>query len=132
LLVVKFPGNQFTGEIVPALTELVESGAIRIIDLLFVNKDEHGAVQVREYSDLAQDVAGLYAPLVPDMEPMLNDDDAHQLASALDNNSSAGLLLFENTWAMRFADAIRNARGEVLLNERIPRVVIEEIAAATA
>jgi hypothetical protein len=60
-----------------------------------VSKAEQGAAQVREYSDLAQDVAGLYAPFVTDMEPMLNDDDAHQLAASLENNSSAGLLLFE-------------------------------------
>ena len=42
LLVVKFPGNQFKGEIAPALTDLVESGTIRVIDILFANKDEDG------------------------------------------------------------------------------------------
>jgi hypothetical protein len=41
-------------------------------------------------------------------------------------------MLFENVWAARFAQAVRNARGEVLLNERIPHAVIEEVAAATA
>ena len=41
-------------------------------------------------------------------------------------------MLFENVWATRFADAIRNARGEVVLNERIPRVVVEELEAAMA
>jgi hypothetical protein len=40
------------------------------------------------------------------------------------------VLLFENTWATRFAEAIRSAKGEVLLNERIPRVVVEEVTAA--
>ena len=46
MLVVKFPGNQFTGEIAPALVELVEGGIIRVIDILFVVKEEDGKVTV--------------------------------------------------------------------------------------
>ena len=42
LLVIKFPGNEFRGEIAPALRELVENGTIRIIDLLFIKKDADG------------------------------------------------------------------------------------------
>jgi uncharacterized membrane protein len=132
LLVVKFPGNQFTGELVPALAELVENGTIRIADLLFLVKNADGDVTLLEFSDLAPDVYGLWDPLVSDITPLLNEDDAYQLAATLENDSSAGLLLFENTWAARFAQAVRNANGEVVLNERIPGVVIDEILAATA
>ncbi len=42
-LVVEFPGNKFKGEIVPALEELTDNGTIRIIDLVFVRKDEDGS-----------------------------------------------------------------------------------------
>jgi hypothetical protein len=132
LLVVKFPGNHFTGELIPALTELVESGTIRIADLLFLVKNADGEVTLFEFSDLAPDVFGLWDPLVSDITPLLNEDDAYQLAASLENDSSAGLLLFENTWAANFAQAVRNANGEVVLNERIPGVVIDEILAATA
>jgi hypothetical protein len=38
-MIVAFPGNQFKGEIVPALQELVDAGTIRVIDLAFVIKD---------------------------------------------------------------------------------------------
>jgi uncharacterized membrane protein len=132
LLVVKFPGNHFTGELVPALAEMVENGTIRIADLLFLVKNADGDVTLLEFSDLAPDVYGLWDPLVSDVTPLLNEDDAYQLAATLENDSSAGLLLFENTWAARFAQAVRNANGEVVLNERIPGVVIDEILAATA
>jgi uncharacterized membrane protein len=132
LLMVRFPGNQFTGEIVPAMTELVENGTVHIVDLLFVTKDENGAVTVYEITDLAPNLQGQFAPLANDVTPLLNDDDAHELAASLENNSSAGIMLFENTWAARFAQAVRNARGEVLLNERIPHAVIEEVVAATS
>ena len=36
VVIVGFPGNKFTGRIAPALMELVDSGTIRVIDLLFV------------------------------------------------------------------------------------------------
>ncbi len=129
MLVVKFPGNQFTGEIMPALMELVDKGIVRVIDLLLVKKDEQGRVALFELSDLEPDVFGIFSPIVSDVTPLLNEDDAFGLATSLENNSSAGLLLFENVWATRFADAISAAKGEVLLNERIPRVVVEEIVA---
>jgi hypothetical protein len=55
LLVVKFPGNRFTGEIAPALKDLVEGGLIRVIDILFVVKDEAGELTVLEINDLDDD-----------------------------------------------------------------------------
>jgi hypothetical protein len=131
MLVVKFPGNQFSGEIIPALGELVENGTVRIVDLLFAVKGDDGQVTVLEFSDLAPDIFGEWDPLISDVTPMLNEDDAYQIAGSLENNSSAGIMLFENTWATRFVDAVANARGEVVLNERVPRSVIEELTATT-
>ena len=129
LLVLKFPGNQFSGEIIPALAELVEDGTVRIVDLLFAVKNKDGEVTVLEFGDLAPDIFGQWDPLVSDVTPMLNEDDARELTASLENNSSAALLLFENTWATRFVDAVSNARGEVVVNERIPRAVVQELTA---
>jgi uncharacterized membrane protein len=129
MLVVKFPGNKFSGEIIPALGELVENGTVRIVDLLFAVKNKEGDVRVLEFSDLDPDILGQWDPLVSDVSELLNEDDAHHIAESLENNSSAGILLFENTWATQFVDAVAKARGEVVLNERIPRAVIEELTA---
>ena len=130
LLVIKFPGNEFRGEIVPALRELVENGTIRIIDLLFIKKDADGKVTANELMDLAPDVYAIFDPLVSDIEGLLADDDVQALSGALENNSSAGVLLFENVWATRFRDAVVNANGQLILSERIPRSVIEAVTAA--
>jgi len=62
----------------------------------------------------------------------MNEEDAYEVAASLENDSSAGIMLFENTWAARFAQAIRDAKGEVLLNERIPRPMIEDVIAVSA
>jgi hypothetical protein len=132
LLVVKFPGNKFTGEVAPALTELVESGLIRVIDILFVYKDEAGEVSVVEINDLDDDDFLHFDPVVADLTGMLTVEDAQWLSTEFEPNSSAAVMLFENTWATRFRDALAGANGQVVLNERIPRAVVEELMAAAS
>jgi hypothetical protein len=39
MLVANFPGNKLTGEITPALADLVGHGLIRVIDFLFVTRE---------------------------------------------------------------------------------------------
>jgi hypothetical protein len=129
-LAVKFPGNQFTGEIIPALKELVESGLIRIIDIVFIRKEGDGAMRLVEVSELAEDDFAVYDPLVADIRGLISEDDVYQLAMQLENNSSAGLLLFENVWATRFRDAVVNSKGELIFSERIPAAVVERAVAA--
>jgi hypothetical protein len=132
LLVVKFPGNQFKGEIAPALQELVESGTIRVIDLIFAMKDEEGTLAVLELNALGDERLAVFEPEPSELKGSLTEDDAKSLAGGLENNSSAAILLFENTWATKFADALRNANGQLILNERVPRAVIDELIAEVA
>ena len=62
LLVLRFPGNRFSGEILPELAKLVENGAVRIVDLLFAVKNDAGEVTVLEFSDLDPNVSGALGP----------------------------------------------------------------------
>lgn len=132
LIVIKFPGNQFTGGIVPALHELVEQGTIRIVDILLVRKDADGAVSIYELNDLIDDEYTIFDPIVSEVAGLLTEDDVLQLTSGLGTDSSAALLLFENTWATRFRDAVLEAKGELVLSERIPHAVVEELVEARA
>lgn len=129
LLVLEFPGNQFTGEITPALAELVDSGQIRIIDILLAVKDAAGDVEVIEVTDLSDELYQALDALVDDWAGMLTVEDALALTESLEPNSSVGIMLFENVWATRFATAVRNANGQVLLNQRIPGVVVDALIA---
>jgi translation initiation factor IF-2 len=132
-LVVSFPGNKFKGEIIPALAELVENETIRILDLVFIAKDEEGNVAAVELAELGE---GHEAAAMADISEidagLLNEDDVQLAAEALDNNSSAGLLVFENVWAARFAEAVRNADGQLVANERIPYDVVQAALAYAA
>lgn len=127
MLVVKFPGNQFKGELAPALQDLVDTGLVRVIDLLFVLKDEDGALFIYEQNGLGDEVAALLEPISQPDDELLSNEDAESIGVLLEPNSSAALLLFENVWAAQFAQALRNANGEILINSRIPRDVIEAI-----
>jgi len=131
-IVLAFPGNRFKGEIVPALAELVENETIRVIDLAFVKKDADGAITTLELDDMDENEAGGLGAY-GDVGDLLNEDDLVRAAEALEPNNSAALLVWENTWAARFAQAVRNADGIVLENERIPHDVVQaaiEFAAA--
>ena len=124
-LIVAFPGNQFKGEIVPALKELVEAGTIRIIDLAFVLKDADGAVVTAEMADLDSEVYKAFDALSPEVKGLLNEEDLAAAGEELEPNSSAALLVWEDAWATKLRDAIVNAGGEVLDLERVPREVVE-------
>ena len=129
LLVIKFPGNKFTGEVAPALKDLVEGGLIRVIDILFVHKDEGGEMTVLEINDLDDDDFSRFDPVVSDITGLLTPDDAKWFSQGLENDSSGAIMLFENAWATRFRDALLNANGELVLNERIPKTIIDELLA---
>jgi len=129
-LVVYFEGNRFRGEIVPALNELVGSGLIRVIDLAVLSKDRNGDITIFESSELAPDVAVPLESLECELSGMLAEDDLLMVAAELEPNTTAAAMLFENIWAARFAQAVRNAGGEVLLNARIPHDVVEEVREA--
>jgi len=131
LLVVEFPGNEFRGEIAPALQRLVEQGTIRIIDLVFITRDETGVVHSRELTEIESDMMMTWDPLVDDVLGLLSPEDIQQLGQSLEMNSSAALMLFENTWATEFRDAVVRANGRLVLSERIPKAVVDEVLAAT-
>ena len=129
-LVVEFPGNQFKGEIVPALRELTDSGVIRIIDLLIIKKDADGNCATFELTNLPDDEAAPFEQLEGEVDDLLNDEDGQLMAAALEPNSSAGVLVFENVWATRLRDAIVNAGGRLVDNARIPAPVVDAALAA--
>ena len=124
-MIVALPGNRFKGEIAPALQELVDGGTIRIIDLAFVMKDADGAVVTAEMADLDSDVFKAFDALSPETLGLLNEEDLAAAGEELDPNSSAALLVWEDVWATKVRDAIRNAGGELLDLERIPGEVVE-------
>lgn len=122
-----FEGNQFTGDLAPALAQLQESGTVRIIDLAFVSKDAEGNTAAVEVEDA--DVAEAFAGVTGDELDLLSEEDLQFMADALPLNTSALVVVWENTWTTRFLAAVRGSGGRLSAMERIPRsTVLEAIA----
>ena len=119
-VVVEFPaGHQnFTGEMAQELANLVESGTIRLLDLLIVQKDEDGSYEAFEIDDL-DEVDELRA-LEAEVAEILAAEDVAHLAEAMEPGSTAGVVVFENVWAAPFASAARRAGGQLVASGRIP------------
>lgn len=121
VLLLKFPGNQFKGEILPALRELVVNGMVRIIDLMFVYRDADGIVGSIELAGLGPQLEPAFADLDGQLGGgMLDAEDVDEVAEALPPGNSVAVLVVENTWAIPFVNAVRGAGGEVIDQARIP------------
>ena len=123
-VIIGFPGNQFKGEIAPALADLIASGMVRIIDLVFIKKDDDGTVTSFEYDALEDSVT--FTELDGEAGGLLSDDDIEFAAEMLAPNSSAALLVWEDVWATPLVEAIRNAGGVLIGGERIPHEIVVE------
>ncbi|QIY69349.1 DUF6325 family protein [Streptomyces sp. RLB1-33] len=119
-IVVEFPGNRMTGEGLPLLVDLVDRGLIRILDLMFVRKEEDGSVVGLEIADLTGDGALDLAVFEGASSGLLGEDDIEEAASALEPGNSAGILVYENLWAAPFATALRRGGAQMVASGRIP------------
>jgi hypothetical protein len=100
------------------LAALSDSGVIRVLDILVLQKDEHGDIEAFEIDDL--DAVDEIRALEADIAEILAADDVADLAAAMENGSTAGVVVWENRWAAPFASAARRAGGQLVATGRIP------------
>jgi hypothetical protein len=133
-IVVGFPGNQFNGKIAPALADLIDKNLIRVLDLIFISKDEAGNVTSFEFDQL--DELAAFGDLDGEVGGLLGPDDIEHAAESLDPNMSAALLIWEDVWATPLAEAMRDSGGVLIEGARVPHDLVEaalsELAAASA
>jgi len=132
-IIVEFPAgaSNFTGEMAKELLALVDSGTIRVIDILILTKDEHGSVEATELSEISE--LGPLQTVEAQLAELLAADDVDHLAAAMEPGSTAGVLIWENLWAAPFAAAVRGSGGQLIANGRIPiQAIIASIEADEA
>jgi hypothetical protein len=129
-IVIEFPGNQFRGEIMPVLRDLVAKRTIHVIDGILIRKDAQGTVQWFELDQPGDNAAKSFDELEGEILGLVNAEDVALVAKGLAPNSSAALLVWEDSWATQLATAVRNAQGRVVAYERIPHEVVETALAA--
>src|SRR3954451_2012720 len=93
-IVVEFPAgaSNFTGDMVDELLALVDSGTIRVIDVLILTKDADGSIEASELSDVVG--LGPLQALEEQLAELLAEDDVVHLAAAMEPGSTAGVLIW--------------------------------------
>ncbi|HKH07213.1 MAG TPA: DUF6325 family protein [Acidimicrobiales bacterium] len=122
-LILGFPGEHLSEDLAPAFAGLVDSGTVRILDILFLSKDGRGHVVVREFDELDSSLG--FAAVAGRADGVLSEGDAAIAAQALDPGSSAILVLWEDRWARPLADVVRSAGGIIVGGQRVPPDVVE-------
>lgn len=120
-LVVEFPADKanFTGEIAAELNSLMDSGTVRVLDLVILRKDEDGVVDAVELADVDESLAGALLELESEMALLLATQDIEAIGEAIEPGTVAAVLVWENSWAGPFGAAVRRAGGQLVANGRI-------------
>jgi dihydroorotase-like cyclic amidohydrolase len=127
------PGAPMTGEAVPLLVDLVERGTIRVLDVMFVMKEEDGTFTGFDARDLGEKDVGDFTVFEGASSGLLGEDDAAKAAEAIEPGTAAVMIVYENRWAAPFIAAVRRNGGVPIAFERIPvQDLIDALDAAEA
>ena len=121
---VVFAGDRVDPSVVPALSGIVGSGAVRVLDLLIVRKDADGTVTAAELGELDADELAAFDALDGDVLGLFGEQDVPVVGEELPPGSTALVVLWENRWAAAFAEAVREAGGALLTHDRIPHDLV--------
>jgi hypothetical protein len=119
-VVIEFPGNRMTGEGIPLLLDLVDRSVIRILDLAFIRKDTDGTVTAVAVEDMDAMGAREFAVFQGAASGLLDREDLSEAAGAIEPGNSAGVIVYENTWAAPLARAWRRGGAQMVASGRIP------------
>ena len=126
-LALGFETEKLKGEILPELLDLIEKKIVRVIDLVVIQKYEDGHHEAVEMEQLAPDLLALFDPLDVEVSGIIQVEDIANVAEAMENSTTAAVLLVENLWVIKFGEAVMRANGRLLMHERIPMEVVNEV-----
>jgi hypothetical protein len=134
IAVIAYPaGAPMTGDAAPLLVDLVERGIIRVLDAMFVRKNEDGTFEGFEARDLDERGVGDFTVFEGASSGLLGEEDAAKAAEAIDPGSAAVMIVYENRWAAPFVAAVRRNGGVPIAFERVPaQDLIDALDAAEA
>jgi len=121
--VIAFPGNQFNGNIIPEIEKLVVNDVVRILDLVFVMKDEKGDTVSLEFDQM--DELAAFGDIEGEVGGLVNTEDLDHVAANLPENNSALVIVWEDLWAKPLAEALRGSGGVLVDSARIPAELVE-------
>ena len=118
-VVLEWPREQPTGDVVPLILDVVDRGIIRILDIAVLAKGEDGSVAALDLGELNGGDAS-FAEFDGASAGLLGQDDLEEAAAALEPGTTAAVLVWENRWAAPIAVALRRSGGQLVASGRIP------------
>ncbi len=113
-IVIAIRSDRFAEEVLPVLTALQAQGAVRMVDLVFIDKADDGTVVLREVDQLADELASAYGDLADDLAGLVTREEIDQIVEQMPAGMSAVVVLFEHAWTGALGAAIDRAGGAVL------------------
>jgi len=130
LLAFRFgAGSQFEGQLVGALQRIESGGALRILAVMFVARDEGG--ELTAVSRESQSAAGMIGELITfrlgdargeETQAALEGPTGavvRRLGDALEPGAAVAGVLVEHSWAQVLGEAVARIGGEQLLSEPV-------------
>jgi hypothetical protein len=124
-IVAQFDGDKPSPGVVQAILDLIGTGTVRLLDLLFVSRAPTGEVQVSEFEDVGEEFG--FGSVTLEASGLAGADDVDDIIELIDPATSGAILILEHTWATDLANRFFAAGGSVVHSERIPAPVINAV-----
>ncbi|MDL9977701.1 DUF6325 family protein [Microbacterium sp. ASV49] len=125
---IAFDGDRPGPAVLKAVDDLVASGTVNLLDLVFARRSPEGEVEVLEMSDTIENDAH---PAL-DLAGLAGEDDILALVDDLEPGRSAAILVVELLWAKAFASRLFEAGGAVIAREGVPAPIVNAFLAEYA
>jgi hypothetical protein len=128
-IVIGFQGKQeLDGSVARELEKVVANGSIRIVDLVFIARDDQDNAVAVELDAKSDPRFASFAPLLGSSLALLTPEDIETVAESLPDDTAALVVLFEHRWAVDLKDAMIAKGGFVVGRATIPPEVLEELS----
>lgn len=121
-IVIGFENGKFDGSAAAEVASLQEQGIIRVLDMMFISRNEDGSISWIDYDGATDLEVGV---VDSDLVSLLSEDDANELAVDLQPGQAIAVLVFEDTWAVRLQERLAAAGGQLLEASRIPKEAVD-------
>ena len=118
-LAVEWPGGHVTGEGFELLLDLVNRGIVRVLDLEFIAKAADGSVRKVALGDVEHGGDVNVTTWDAASSGLLDQSDVDEVAAVIEPGSLAGILVYENLWAVPLMTALDRSTARMVGSGRI-------------
>jgi hypothetical protein len=128
-IVAQFDTDRPSAGVVQAILDLVASGTVRLLDLVFIERHADGTVEIIELEEIGDEIG--MTDVVLEASGLAGDEDVQQIAELLEPESTGAVLVVEHMWAKELASRFFESGGVVVHSERIPAPVVNAVASGS-